>query len=59
VAKQLAFHQRTDHRRAIDGYERPGLTYIMDGARHHLLAGSGFAQQQRRPSAFPKFLDQV
>ena len=30
----------------------------MDGARDHFLARTGFAQQQRRPAALAKFVDQ-
>jgi hypothetical protein len=30
----------------------------MDTARDHFLAGSGFAQQERRPAALPKLLHQ-
>ena len=58
VTEELAFHERADHRRAIDGDEGPRAAYIMDSARDYFLTSSRFAQQQRRPAAFAKFVDQ-
>ena len=59
VTEQLAFHERADHRRAIDGDEGALRTYIMDGARDHFLARPGLAEQQRGPAAFSQFFDQT
>ena len=58
VAEKLAFHQRAHQRAAIDGHELAARVGVVDGARHHLLAGAAFAQQQHRQPVARRLLDQ-
>ncbi len=48
VAEQFAFQQVRRNRAAVDGHERAiaARRMFVDGARHHFLAGAGFAQHQ-------------
>ncbi len=49
VAEQLALHQVRTNRRAVDRHERPrAAAQSMQLASDELLAGAGFADQQRR-----------
>ena len=50
VAEELRFEQRLGNRRTVDLDERHVAlrAAVMDGARHHLLAGSGLAGDQHR-----------
>ena len=48
VAKQLAFHERTDQRTTVDGNKVAGRAGVVDGARDNLLAGAAFPEQQNR-----------
>ena len=50
VAKQRRFQEAVGDRRTIDGHEggaAPGAA-VVDLARHHILAGPGFALHQHR-----------
>ena len=48
MAEQLAFQQVGRDGAAVDGHERSvaARRLVVDGARHHFLAGAGFAQHQ-------------
>ena len=51
VSKQLALHERADQGGTIDGDERAYGLNLMYGARDYFLAGTGFAEEQDRPTA--------
>ena len=59
VAEQLAFHQGADQRAAVDGHELAARVGVVDGARHHLLAGAGFAEQQHGKPVAGCLVDQA
>ena len=48
VAEQLAFHHRLGQRAGVDGHERAVAARgkVVQRARHHFLAGAGFAEDQ-------------
>ena len=56
VAEQLALHERAHQGGTIDGDKRAYGLNLMYGARHHFLAGTGFAEQQDRPTAAAQLL---
>src|ERR1700722_8968498 len=56
VAEQLAFHERTDQGGAIDGNERADGLDSMYRPSDYFLTGTGFAQEQDRPTAAAQFV---
>jgi len=51
VTEQLALHEGTDQRGAVDRHERPYWVQVMNGTRDYFLSSTRLAQQQDRPAA--------
>src|SRR5207244_3588505 len=55
--EQLAFHQGSDKRGAIDNNERPWSAVRVETLRDEFLAGAGFSKDQHRPTRGAYFLN--